>query len=118
MRDLEYIGGHPAAPHALAGIDVLFDDEGVTFLRSQEILGSIPWRNVRAISADAEVTSEHVSLPGVLLFGVLAFLFKRHDRTALLRVEDPSGAWVFAVPGIKLAELRAGVADIRRRHGL
>ena len=117
LRDLRYIGTHPAAPDELNGIDVTLEDEGVTFMRRRERLGSIAWADVHELSAFSEALPGGVGLLEVWFLGVLAFLFRRRRRT-LLRVQDQQGAWLFEVPGIALGELAEGLAEIRRLHGL
>jgi hypothetical protein len=116
LRDLHYLGGHPDAPRELDRIDTFFDDHGVSFMRRGERLGSIRWDQVVDLSVDAEYTTTRVSVPVVWLLGVFAALFPRRERRVLLRVADPRGAWMFAVEGISLSELRGGVATIRRRY--
>jgi hypothetical protein len=116
LRSLQYLGGHPDAPSELNRIDTFFDDHGITFVRAGERLGSIPWDQVVDLSVDAEFTTTRVSVPLVWLLGVFGAFFPRRERRVLLRVADPRGAWLFAVDGISLSELRAGVAAIRRQY--
>ena len=42
LRDLHYLGGHPAAPGELDRIDMFFDNHGIRFERAGERLGSTP----------------------------------------------------------------------------
>jgi hypothetical protein len=118
LRSLEYIGTHPAAPNELTGIDVVFGDEGVTFSRRKERLGSISWPDVNELSAFSETTPRKVSFPAVLFFGLWAFLFKHGGRRVVLRIGDREGDWLFDVPGIKVRELCDGLAAIRARHNI
>jgi hypothetical protein len=116
LRNLHYLGGHPAAPSELDRIDMVFNDHGITFARAAERLGFVPWSEVVDLSADAEVTTERTTAPRIMLLGILAAWFTRRERRVLLRLADHRGAWVFAVEGISLSELRAGITTIRRRH--
>jgi hypothetical protein len=116
LRDPHYLGGHPAAPSELDRIDMFFDNHGIRFQRAGERLGSIPWDQVVDLSVDAEYTTTRVSVPIVWLLDIFAALFPRRERRVLLRFADPRGAWMFAVEGISLSELRRGIATIRRRH--
>ena len=115
LRGLHYLGGHPGAPNELDGIDMFFDELGITFERAGERLGSIPWGQVVDLSVDASSTTRRMTLPRVWLLGVYAFLFQKRERRVFLRLVDPWGAWLFSVGGISLNELRAGIATIRRR---
>ena len=116
LRDLHYLGGHPAAPSELDRIDMVFDDHGITFARAAERLGFIPWPDVVDLSVDADFTTDRTTAPRIMLLGIFAAWFTRRERRVLLRLADHRGAWVFAVEGISLNELRAGIATIRRRH--
>lgn len=118
LRGLDYTGTHPAAQHELGGIDVAFEDDRITLTRGRELLGSIEWPDIKGLAAYSETTKGRVGFLSVFFFGVFAFLFKRRERRVLLRIEDRSGDWLFEVSGIKLNELRSGLAEIRRRHGL
>jgi hypothetical protein len=118
LRGLRYLGTHPAAPDDLNGVDVTFEDDGVTFTRRKEHLGSIAWRSVRELSAFSEAMPGGVGLPEVWFLGVLAFLVKRRRRRSVLRLQDQQGTWLFEVPGIRLDELARGLAAIRQLHGL
>jgi hypothetical protein len=95
---------------------MFFDDRGITFERAGERLGSIPWDQVVDISVDAEPTTRRMTVPRVWFLGIFAAFFKKRERHVLLRVADPRGAWLFAVEGISLNELRAGIAAIRGRY--
>lgn len=116
LRELEYLGGHPAAPSPLDRIDMYFDDAGVRFERKADHLGSIPWDRVRDLTAEAEVVTSRVTGPRVWLFGIFAMLVPRRERRVLLRLADDRGGWLFHVDGIGLDEIRAGLDRIRRRH--
>jgi len=118
LRSVEYIGAHPAAPNELTGIDIVFGDEGVTFSRRNERLGSISWPRVGELSAFSETTPRTVSFPAVLCFGLWAFLFKQGGRRVVLRIGDRQGEWLFDVPGIKVRELCDGLAKIRAQHNI
>ena len=118
LRNVDYLGAHPAAPAELSGIDVAFEHDAVTFVRRKEQLGSISWQDVKGLSAFSETLPAKVTFPAVFFFGVFAFLFKQQGSRVLLRVEDQQGDWLFEVSGIKLVELREGLATIRSRHDL
>ena len=118
LRNAEYIGAHPAAPNELTGIDIVFGNEGVTFSRRKERLGSISWPDVKELSAFSEATPRTVSFPAVLFFGLWAFLFRQGGRRVVLRVADREGDWLFDVPGIKVRELSDGLAEIRAQHDI
>ena len=104
--------------HELGGINVAFEDDRITLTRGRELLGSIEWPDVKGLSAYSEITKGRVGFLSDFSFGVFAFLFKRQGRRVLLRIEDRSGDWLFEVSGIKLDELRSGLAEIRRRRAL
>lgn len=116
LRGLRYLGGHPAAPHELDRVDMFFDDTGVSFERGRDQLGVIPWDNVHDLTADAESTSTRMTVPRVWFLGIFATLFQKRERHVLLRVADGRGAWLFAVEGISLADLRSGMDQLRRRY--
>lgn len=116
LRGLRYLGGHPAAPQGLDRVDMFFDDAGVSFERGREQLGVITWDDIHGLTADAESTSTRMTLPRVWFFGILATLFQKRERHVLLRVADRRGAWLFAVEGISLADLRSGIDQLRRRY--
>jgi hypothetical protein len=116
LRDLHYLGGHPAAPSELDRIDMVFNGDGITFARASERLGFVPWREVVDLAVVADFTTDRTTAPRIMLLGTFAAWFKRQERRVLLRLADHRGAWVFAVEGISLNELRAGIATIRRRH--
>ena len=118
LRSVDYIGAHPAAPNELTGIDIVFEDEGVTFSRRKERLGSISWPDVEELSAFSETTPRGVSFPAVFFFGVWAFLFKQGGRRVVLRIGDREGKWLFDVPGIKVRGLCDGLAEIRAQHNI
>lgn len=118
LRNVDYLGAHPAAPTELSGIDVVFEHDAVTFVRRKEQLGSISWDDVKGLSAFSETLPGKVTFPAVFFFGLFAFLLKQQGRRVLLRVEDQQGDWLFEVSGIKLVELREGLATIRSRHDL
>ena len=118
LRSLEYIGTHPAAPNDLTGVDVVFGDEGVTFSRREERLGSISWPDVNELSAFSETTPRQVSGLAVLFFGLWGLLFKQGGRRVVLRIGDREGDWLFDVPGIKVNELSDGLAEIRAQHNI
>ena len=118
LRSLRYLGGHPSAPSELDRVDVFFDVDGIEFKRKHERLGSIPWDEVTDLSADAESTTRRMTVPRVWLLGVFAALFPTRERHVLLRVSDRRGPWMFEVSGIRLGELRKGIAKIRRQHDL
>ena len=118
LRSVDYIGAHPAAPNELTGIDIVFGDEGVTFSRRKERLGSISWPDVEELSAFSEATPRKVSFPAVLFLGLWAFLFKQGGRRVVLRIGDREGEWLFDVPGIKVRELCDGLAEIRAQHNI
>src|SRR3954469_24744268 len=83
LRDLHYLGGHPAAPSELDRIDMVFDDAGITFARGAERLGSIPWPEVVDVSVDAEFTTDRTTAPRLMLLGILAAWFTRRERRVL-----------------------------------
>lgn len=116
LRGLRYLGGHPAAPDELDRIDMTFDDVGVRFERHGHVLGVVVWDDVVDLAADTTLTTERMTVPRVLVFGIYAALFKRRDRHVLLRLQDRRGAWVFEVDGITLHELRAGIDAIHAAH--
>jgi hypothetical protein len=116
VRDLHYLGGHPAAPHELDHIDVTFDASGVRYARRDHLLGTIAWAALVDIGADAVTTTSRMTVPRVWLLGVFAALFKKRDRSVLLRVQDRRGAWLFAVEGITRNDLRLGLDTIRANY--
>ena len=116
LRHLGYIGSHPSATKELGGVDVAFDPGGVKFARRTERLGEIAWGDVAGLSAFSERIPGGVNGPAVLLLGVLGFFFKNSSRPVVLRIEDRRGEWLFDVPGIKVDELRDGLAQIEDRY--
>ena len=118
LRDLYYLGGHPAARAELDHVDVTFDDAGIHFARRAEPLGSIVWDDRVDLAADADTTTSRMTLPRVWLLGVFAFLFKKRERRVLLRIQDRRGSWLFTADGIALDDLRSGLSTIRDRHRL
>lgn len=116
LRHLDYLGTHPTAPRELGGVDVVFAYGGIAFTRKHETLGAISWAEVCGLSAVEERLPGRINWPAVLLVGVLGFLFRGAGRRVVLRVSDRRGDWLFDVPGIKIDELRLGLAQIRRRH--
>lgn len=116
LQGLRYLGGHPAAPRELNGIDMMFDEVGVRFDRRGEELGVVPWDELRDLSADAALSVDRMTVPRVFLLGMLAALFKKQERRVLLRLQDNRGSWIFEVDGINLRDLRAGIDAIRSAH--
>lgn len=118
LRKIEYIGGHPGATRGLTGIDVAFESGAVTFRRRREKLGSIPWTDVKALSAYSETVPAKPALGKILFPEVFGFAHGQQARRVVLSIEDERGAWLFEVPGIKLVELQEGLAKVWARHGL
>jgi hypothetical protein len=116
LRDLHYLGGHPAARAELEHVDIAFDAAGIHFARRREPLGSIAWVDVTDLAADADTTTSRMTVPRVWLLGIYALLFKKHERRALLRIQDRRGAWLFTVDGIALDDLRDGLRVVRARY--
>jgi len=56
LRDLYYLGGHPAAPAELNHVDIVFDAAGIHVARRAEQLGTIAWDDLVDLAADADKT--------------------------------------------------------------
>lgn len=116
LRDVHYLGGHPAARAELDHVDITFDAAGIHFARRAEPLGSIAWHDLIDLEADATTTTSRMTLPRVWLLGIYAFLVKKREQRVLVRIQDRRGAWLFTADGIALDDLRDGFCTIRSRY--
>lgn len=112
-----YLGSHPRFTGSVPGLTVALVSDGVAVLdRKNEVVRAIGWDSVVGVRIEsADNVRRRVTATRLVLFGGLALLAKKEQRTAYLSVVEADGEWVFAVQDVSSMDLWQQLLPTRAR---